>query len=122
VRAFVGGQLGSHGNGLIRPYMGLNLALLVYSYTTDSLPLSDAPADNSSPRDVWTTSETAFGWDANAGIDLDFHEHWMLDVGVRYVHSTGVPRAPAFSAVRFDPAYLQYRVGIGFGHSNAVQD
>lgn len=112
-RLFLGGRLGPHGHGALRPYAGLNLALVWYGISTDAVVPDDYDREREIRQNLGSRDEAAFGWDANAGLDLNFRNRWNLDAGVRWLHQYGVPQQLGAGAVTVQPAYLQARVGIG---------
>lgn len=119
VRAYLGGQMGSHGRGLVRPYVGLNLAVIVYDYASGAAPVDGADPPVDAPSDAASMRSYGIGWDANVGVDLNIRNVWSLDGGVRYLHSDGAPRVWTTDDFQFQSAYVQYRIGIGFNHDFA---
>lgn len=112
-RFFVGGQFGSHSNGALRPYIGSNVALVVYGIGTDVVVPDDRNRENEIRQNLRSRTETAFGWDVNAGLDVNFSNRWLLDGGVRWLHSYGLPEQLGDEAVRIEPSYVQIYVGVG---------
>lgn len=117
-RVFFGGQLGSHSSGFLRPYAGANLALVWYGISTDVVVPDDTDRQNEIRQNLHSNWKTAFGWDANAGIDFNFRDRWSIDAGVRFVHSYGVPQALGGDAITVQPSYLQYKLGVGVDFRN----
>jgi opacity protein-like surface antigen len=118
-RLFVGGQLGPHGRGALRPYVGLNVAGVWYGINTDVVVPDDSNRQNEIRQNLHSRDEFAFGWDASTGVDFNFSGHFIIDAGVRYVHAYGLPQQLGADAVTIQPGYIQYRVGLGFGF-NAI--
>jgi opacity protein-like surface antigen len=112
-RAFLGAQVGSHNTGFLRPYAGANLAAVVYAIRTDVVVPDDVTRQNEIRQNLRDESEAAFGWDANAGLDLNFRDRWSLDLGVRVLHAYGVPQQLGAGAVTIQPSYVQYHAGFG---------
>lgn len=112
-RFFVGGQFGSHSSGALRPYVGSNVAVVIYNISTDVVVPDDSNRENEIRQNLRSRTETAFGWDVNAGVDVNFRDRWSLDFGVRWLHSYGLPEQLGADAVRIEPAYVQYYVGVG---------
>ncbi len=110
-RFFVGGELGPHGNGFLRPYAGADVALVLYNISTDVVIPDDRDRENSINQNLRSETEAAFGWAATAGLNLNFGR-WGVDGGVRYLKQYGVPQQLGDGAVTVQPAYLQYRVGV----------
>lgn len=114
-RLFVGTQVGSHGGGFLRPYGGVNVALVYYGIGTDVVVPDDSDRQNEIRQSLGSRDEVAFGWDANAGVDLNFRERWGIDVGVRWLHAYGVPQQLGDGAVTIQPGYVQAKVGVFIG-------
>ena len=114
-RVFLGTQLGSHGSGMLRPYSGVNVALVWYGISTDVVVPDDYGRQNEIRQNLGRRDEVAFGWDANAGVDVNFRDRWGIDVGVRWLHSYGVPQQLGAGAVTIEPGYVQVKVGAVFG-------
>ena len=114
-RFFAGGQFGSHSGGFLRPYAGANLALVVYGIGTDVVVPDDSNRENELRQHLRSRTEAAFGWDANTGIDLNLRDRWSIDLGVRWLHSYGLPEQLGADAVTIQPSYVQYRIGVGVG-------
>ncbi len=112
-RFFVGGQFGSHSNGALRPYVGSNVALVVYGIGTDVVVPDDRDRENEIRQHLKSRTETAFGWDVNAGLDVNFSNRWVLDGGVRWLHTYGLPEQLGEDAVKIEPSYVQVYVGVG---------
>lgn len=116
-RIYVGAQIGSHSSGFLRPYAGANVAMVWYGINTDVVVPDDRDRENEIRQNLRDENELAFGWDANAGVDLNMNDKWSIDVGVRYLHSYGVPQQLGAGSVRIEPDYFQFRVGVGFNPS-----
>jgi opacity protein-like surface antigen len=114
-RVFAGGRFGPHGRGALRPYAGLNVAAVYYSISTDAVVPDDYDREQEIRQKLGGADELAFGWDANAGLDVNFSNRFSLDVGVRWLHQYGVPQQLGAGAVTIEPAYLQAKVGVGIG-------
>ena len=114
-RLFAGGQVGSHSSGFVRPYAGLNVALVWYGINTDVVVPNDANREDEIRQTLRDEDKFAFGWDANTGIDFNFRDRWSIDTSVRYLHSYGVPQQLGGGAVTIQPSYVQYKLGLGIG-------
>ena len=51
LRLYIGGQIGGHGNGFLRPHAGMNVALIYYNINTD-LVVPDSFNDNEIVQNV----------------------------------------------------------------------
>ncbi len=109
-RFFVGGEVGPHGNGFLRPYASADVALVLYNISTDVVIPDDRDRENSINQNLRSETEAAFGWAATAGLNLNFGR-WGIDGGVRYLKQYGVPQQLGDGAVTVQPSYLQYRIG-----------
>ena len=114
-RFFVGGRIGAHGAGALRPYAGVNVAAVWYGIGTDVVVPDDYNRENEIRQSLRRRDEVAFGWDANAGLDVNFGDRWDVDLGARWLHSYGVPQQLGADAVTVEPGYLQFKLGVGIG-------
>lgn len=114
-RLFLGTQLGAHGSGMLRPYGGVNVALVWYGIGTDVVVPDDYDRQNEIRQSLRRRDEVAFGWDANAGVDVNFGDRWGIDVGARWLHAYGVPQQLGAGAVTIQPGYAQIKVGVVIG-------
>ena len=112
MRVYLGGQLGSHSRGLLRPYAGADVAVVLYDISTDVVVPDDRNRENEIRQNLRDENRAAFGWDANAGIDFNF-DRFSIDAGVRVLHSYGVPQQLGAGAVTIQPGYVQYKLGVG---------
>jgi hypothetical protein len=102
-RVYLGGQFGSHSRGFLRPYAGVVVP-------------DDVTRENEIRQNIRDENHAAFGWDANAGLDINFN-HLSIDMGVRALHSYGVPQDLGADAVTIQPSYLQYKLGFAIPFS-----
>jgi opacity protein-like surface antigen len=114
-RCFLGTRLGSQGTGSLRPYAGVNVAAVWYWITTDAVVPDDSGRQDEIRQHLGNRNEVAFGWDANAGLDVNFHDRWSVEFGARWLHSYGVPQQLGAGAVTIEPGYLQFKLGLGVG-------
>ena len=113
-RLFLGGQIGGHGNAFFRPHAGMNVALVVYSISTD-LVVSDSWDEDEIIQNVSNESHVVAGYDITLGIDLNFSNKFAIDGGIRYVKSFSVPQQLGAGSVKIHPQYFQVYLGIGLG-------
>lgn len=113
-RLFIGGQVGGHGNAFFRPHAGMNVALVVYSISTD-LVVSDSWDEDEIIQNVSNESHVVAGYDITLGIDLNFSNKFAIDGGIRYVKSFSVPQQLGAGSVKIHPQYFQIYLGIGIG-------
>ena len=114
VRFFIGAQVGGHGNGFIRPHAGMNVALVVYSISTDLIVPNSGGGDDI-VQNLSSESNVVFGYDITLGIDLNFSNKFALDGGVRYLKSFSVPQQLGEGSEKIHPQYFQIYLGIGLG-------
>lgn len=115
-RLFLGGRLGPHGPGFIRPHVGANLAVVWYDISTNiEIP---NPSDPNNPVNKTLDSRTngTFGYDLNVGVDLNLGNKVPVELGARYLQSFEVPQQLGEGAVSVSPSYYQiyFSVGMGF--------
>jgi len=51
----------------------------------------DRDRENEIRQNLRDENEFAFGWDANAGVDVNFCDRWSVEAGVRWLHQYGLP-------------------------------
>jgi opacity protein-like surface antigen len=115
-RFYLGARVGPHGPGFIRPHVGANVAVVWYDISTNiEIP---NPSDPSNPTTRTLDSKTngAFGYDLNAGVDLNLANKFPIELGARYLQSFEVPQQLGEGAVSISPSYYQiyFAVGMGF--------
>ncbi|MBX2989829.1 MAG: hypothetical protein KF749_01530 [Bacteroidetes bacterium] len=113
IRLFVGGQIGGHGNGFLRPHAGISLALIHNQFTIDNVVPNDNDPNNPISQNVKDVSSTVFGYDLTLGLDLNFSNTVALDGGVKYVKSFSVPQQLGADAAKIYPQYFQIYLGVG---------
>lgn len=114
-RFFMGGRVGPHGAGFVRPHAGANLALVWYGISTDiDIPNPNDPATPIT-KPIESNTKVAFGYDVNAGVDLNIANSFPVEVGMRFVKSFNVPQTLGEGAVSVSPSYFQTYVAIGMG-------
>ena len=114
-RFFLGGRLGPHGPGFIRPHVGANVAVVWYDIgTTIEIP---NPADPNTPvvRTLDSQTKGTFGYDLNAGIDLNLANKFPVEFGIRWLQGFEVPQQLGEGSVRISPSYYQVYFGVGMG-------
>ncbi len=119
-RLFVGGEIGGHGNGFIRPHGGIHLALVHYRIDTDVVIPDDFDRENEIRQELQEEGRTIFGYDMTLGVDLNFSNTWTIDGGVRYVKSFSLPQQLGDGSVTVHPDYFQIYLGVGISF-NAFQ-
>ena len=110
-RLFLGGELGPHGNGFLEPYANVAVGLVVYDISTTVVIPDDVNRQNSINQNLSSQTETAFGWAAGTGLNLNFGK-WGVDGGVRFLKQYGVPQQLGEGAVTIQPSYMEYRLGL----------
>jgi len=113
VRLYLGGRVGGHGLGFIRPYAGLNLALVIYGIDTNMVIPDDDDSDDDINQDVDSENHAVFGSDITLGVDFNFWNKWNIDVGVRYLKSFSVPQQLWEGSEKIHPEYFQFYIGVG---------
>lgn len=115
-RFFLGGQVGGHGNGFVRPHAGINLSLSIYNIRTDNV-VKDDNSDNEIRKNLYDDTEVSLGSDITVGCDLNFSNGIALDGGVRYLKSFSVPQQLGGQSEKIHPQYFQVYLGIGASFS-----
>ena len=114
-RFFLGGRLGPHGPGFLRPHVGANVAVVWYDIaTTIEIP---NPADPNTPvvRTLDSQTKGTFGYDLNAGIDLNLANKFPVEFGIRWLQGFEVPQQLGEGSVSISPSYYQVYFGVGVG-------
>lgn len=111
IRLFMGPQVRGYVNGFIQPHAGLNLTLTNYGISTDVVIPDDGTNEirqNLSGKNHW-----GLGYDLTLGVDLNFSNKVLLDVGVRYLKSFSEPQQLGEDSVTIHPQYFQVYFGVG---------
>ena len=103
-RFFIGPQIGGHGNGFFRPYLGFNLALVYYLIETDYVVSGDTCEIR---QNLSSEGHTVFGSDLTFGVDLNFSKKVSIDIGAKYLKSFSVPQQLGEGSVKIHPEYFQ---------------
>lgn len=112
-RFFIGGRLGPHGPGFLRPHVGANVAVVWYGISTDiEIPNANDP-ENPITKNIDSNYKAAFGYDVNAGLDLNFANRIPVEAGIRHVQSFNVPQTLGEGSVSVSPSYFQIYLGVG---------
>jgi len=112
-RLYAGSQVGGHGNGFIRPHAGLNLALVLYTFSLDVVVPNDANRENDIRQNLDSETKAVFGYDLNFGADLNFSNNIAIEGGVRYLKSFSLPQQLGDGSVKIHPQYFQIFLGVG---------
>jgi hypothetical protein len=112
-RVFLGTRLGPHGSGFLRPHVGANLAVVWYGISTDVLIPDQANPGQFISHNVDSNTKGAFGYDVNAGLDLNIGNRVPVEIGVRHVQSLNVPQPLGEGSVSVSPSYFQIYFGVG---------
>jgi len=113
MRIYLGGRMGPHGHGFVRPHLGTNVAVVIYDITTDLVVPDDTDPDKEIRQNLGSRTESAFGWDVTAGVDWNIANKIPIETGVRWLKSFNVPQQLGEGAVTVHPAYVQYYLGVG---------
>ena len=112
-RLYLGGQVGGHGNGFLRPHAGANIAVVYYHISTDVVVPDDYNRENEIRQSLRDEGKFSFGYDLTVGLDLNFNNTIALDGGVKYLKSFSIPEQLGEGSVRIHPQYFQIYLGIG---------
>jgi opacity protein-like surface antigen len=116
-RLYLGGRVGGHGNGFIRPFAGLNFAVVYYSIRTDVVVPDDDDRENEIRQHLRRKEHWVAGYDFSLGADLNFSNTIAIEGGVRYLKSLSLPQQLAEDAVKISPEYFQIYIGAGVSFS-----
>jgi hypothetical protein len=111
-RLYVGPEIGPHGYGFFRPHVGAHIALVNHGISTDVVVPDDIDRENEIRQNLSSKNRAAFGYDFNAGTDLNFGK-WFVEGGARFAKSFNVPQQLGDGAVKIHPSYLQIYLGLG---------
>ena len=76
--------------------------------------MSLADPANEIVQDLEGDTKARFGFDTALGVDFNVRNEWMIEIGVRYVKSFGVPQQLSITrATEIYPDYFQIYVGVG---------
>jgi hypothetical protein len=120
IRFSLGPEIGAHGQGFFRPHAGADLALSIYDINTDVVIPNDADPQNEIRQNLNSDGDTSLGGDLYLGADLNY-KGVVLDGGVRFLKTFGVPQQLGLGAERIHPAYFQIYLGIGADFSTGAQ-
>ncbi len=111
-RFYLGGQIGGHGNGFLRPHAGFDLSLAYYHYPEGVVIYSKQLGQGR----FWVSvpGKLAFGYDLSLGLDMNFSNTVALDGGVKYLKGFGVCQPQGEGSVTIYPQYFQIYLGIGY--------
>jgi len=112
LRLYLGGQIGGHGNGFLRPHAGINLSLTYYTFSVDVVVPDDYNREQEIRQNLRSEGQLAVGYDMTFGLDLNFGK-FSVDGGVRYLKSFSVPEQLGEGSVHIYPNYFQVYIGAG---------
>ena len=122
-RLFLGPRFGPQGRGFFRPYVGFNIGLAFYSISTDVFVYEDPDHEEYITNNISSESNAVWGYDINAGLELNFRRKVFLDFGGRYIQNFEVEQQIGETGQMIKPKYIEFFVGIGIDFSmfNSVE-
>ena len=111
-RLYLGAEIGPHGDGLLRPHVGANVAGILYNISTDLVIPDDYSSDRDTRQSLSSKTRVAVGLDISLGLDLNFSS-FVIEGGVKYLKSFSVPQQLGEGAVTIHPQYFQVYLGVG---------
>ena len=114
-RFSLGGRVGTHGKGFIRPFAGAALAIAVYHIGTDVVVPDDVNRENEIRQNLRSETKKAFGFDLNFGTDLNVANAIASEIGFKYMKNFGLTQQLGAGAVDISPEYFQVYIGVGIG-------
>ena len=113
-RIYVGGEIGGHGHGFLRPHAGVNFAVIGYWIYTRVQEWDYQTADWETFRPKRLRFRPSLGYDLSCGMEFNFRDKWMIDLGLRTLRSLFVPLQLGDDAVTIYPQYGEIYLGVGF--------
>ena len=92
--------------------MAVHIAFVSHVISTDVVVPDDVNRENEIRQNLRSASQSAFGYDLDAGSDLNFGK-WFVEGGGRFAKSFNVPQQLGDGAVSIHPGYIQIYLGIG---------
>ena len=111
-RIYTGAEFGPHGRGTLRPHAGVNIALVLYGISTDVVIPDDYNREQEIRQKLRDEHRAAFGYDLNAGLDINPWNKVTPDVGARFLKSFNVPQQLGEGSVTIHPGYVQAYLGV----------
>jgi hypothetical protein len=116
LRLYLGPEIGPRGPGFFRPHVAVHIAFVSHVISTDVVVPDDVNRENEIRQNLRSASQSAFGYDLDAGSDLNFGK-WFVEGGGRFAKSFNVPQQLGDGAVSIHPGYIQIYLGIGVNFS-----
>ena len=113
-RLYVGGEIGGHGHGFLRPHAGVNFAIIGYWIYTRLQEWDYETEGWETFRPQRLTFRPSLGYDLSMGLEFNFRDKWMIDLGLRTLRSLFVPLQLGDDAVTIYPQYGEIYLGVGF--------
>jgi hypothetical protein len=107
-RFWFGPRWRSHLEVPVRPYIGAQVSLAYYQYSSYLYP----PAEYKELID--RDFDFVLGYGVHGGIELRVAPTWSLDMGIKHLRSFGEPRQLSFDSVTVNPSYVLYFLGVRF--------
>jgi opacity protein-like surface antigen len=121
-RISLGGEIGPHGRGFLRPHAGMAGCVFIYSVSTDIVIPNDADPENEVRQHYDSDSKAVMGWEATLGLDLNFSDTVCLDGGVRYLRSFSAPQQLRGALETIYPDYFQAYLAVGVSFAVAKKN
>jgi len=113
VRIYLGSEVGPHGHGFFRPFVGANVGVHIYNISTTLVVPDDIDPDRSISQNLGSETHAAFGYDFTLGANLQI-TRYFAEGGVRFIKSFNVPQQfGSEAAVTVHPGYFQVFIGGG---------
>ncbi len=114
LRFYLGGRFGHQGHGFFRPYAGANIALVVYSISTDVVIPDDYDREEEVRQKLKSETKTTAGFDFVLGLELKFTDKFLIDFGAKYLKSFSLPQQLGDGSVTIHPQYFEMFAGLEF--------
>jgi opacity protein-like surface antigen len=112
-RISIGVEAGPHVPFPVRPFLGMNLALVTYGIDTDVVVPDDSNRENDIRQNLRSKQHWGLGYDLTVGGDINFLTHFSVGGGYRYIKSYSVPQSLGDGSVEVSPEYGQVFIEVG---------
>lgn len=119
IRGYIGGRIGAHGNGFVRPFFGGDVALVYSEISTDVVVPDDVNRENEIRQNLRREGNASLGYDLRVGVDWNIANRFPVETGVRYLKSFGVPQQLGAGSVDIAPGYVAVYLAIGVNFHRA---
>lgn len=113
IRFYLGFRIARQGNRSLRPFVGINLAVIDYGIGIDETIQGYDHEVAPVTQDVFDQRGTSLGFDLSAGAEMVLFNIVSIEAGSRYMRSFSPVKELGEHAVRISREYFQFYVGAG---------